>query len=178
MPKISRKQNEINKQRVIDEVLRNPSLDTESLSHHTGLSKQQIWKILHLLENEGFICGTTFVLDPNKLGKRRYMILADRNNNPSDEEFLRFIVNDGMKFILIEKKIHVIIEDSYYLGGLNKWITIIMADNIVDASKFCETWRASMWRYFSKIDMAEITFTLRRNVVIKPDEKELRELLL
>ena len=46
MPKTSRKQNGADEKRIVDELLKDPSLDAIQIAEKTGLSRRKVWRVL------------------------------------------------------------------------------------------------------------------------------------
>jgi DNA-binding Lrp family transcriptional regulator len=170
MPRASKEKSREDRGAVVDALLRDPSATAESLASATGLSQQQVYRILRALEEEGVIAGRPVQIDLAKLHKKRYIIMAKRGSGMPDgvtlssscysEEFVRAMKEQG---------IDIIPEDDYTCAGEYDMVTVIIADDFMEASKYMEFLRATSKGYFVKFSVMEVLFTTRRNLLPTAD---------
>ncbi|WP_049796314.1 helix-turn-helix domain-containing protein [Methanomassiliicoccus luminyensis] len=170
MPRVSKKQNRMDVDKVTKLLLSHPELEVEAIVQQTGLSNQQVYKILRDLENEGIIFGNTRLLDLSKINRKRFLILAKRSGvipNPNTVEMALY----GKEFMsrLAEEKIDIIPEDDFTCNGEWDMITVIVAENALQANKYVDFLRAVSQDQFSKFSMVEVLFTTKKNTVGTPD---------
>jgi DNA-binding Lrp family transcriptional regulator len=177
MPKISREQNDEDETRIVDELLKNPSLDAAQIAEKSGISKRKVWKVLSQLEENGTILARSVIIDPSKLGKRSYIVLCERSSKHADDRFLELILSEIFVDELRKQGIKATIQDGYYLSGPYDWAFVVVVDEQRDFTRLFELFKKWYEGYFSKIVVTEILFTRSRNGVINPHPEELKELL-
>lgn len=173
----TKEQMKADEQRVVIELIRDPTLDIGQIAEKTGMSKQKVWRIVRSLENEGGIMSRPASLNPKKLGKRSYLILFERSFKMVDERLLSEMTMPEMLKEIREEGIKAIVEDSYYLSGAYDWAIILTVEDNRDLIRFMELWRKHYGEYFSRVIQSEVMFITTRNSSLNPNLSELSDLL-
>ena len=173
MPKNSKEQNEKDRERVIDCLLRDPVCSVQGIAEKCNLSTQQVYRILRSLEEEGIIFGKPTMIDLKKLGKKRFIIYARRSGKPSDQVTLNTSLYSS-EFLeqLKSKKLDIIPEDDYTCSGAFDMVTVFLANNIMDANKYLDLLRHVSDGYFSSFALSEVMFTTKKNMVTTPERDD------
>ena len=176
MPKNSKEQNEKDRERVIDCLLRDPVCSVQGIAEKCNLSTQQVYRILRSLEEEGIIFGKPTMIDLKKLGKKRFIIYARRSGKPSDQVTLNTSLYSS-EFLeqLKSKKLDIIPEDDYTCSGAFDMVTVFLANNIMDANKYLDLLRHVSDGYFSSFALSEVMFTTKKNMVTTPERDDFVE---
>ncbi len=177
MPKISREQNGADEMQIIEELLKNPSLDATQIAEKTGISRRKVWKVLSQLEENGTILAHSAIIDPIKLGKKSYLVLCERSSKHADDHFLDLILSEIFAEEVRKQNIDATIQDGYYMTGPYDWAFMVVVDEQRDFLRLFELFKKWFEGYFSKIVVTEILFTRSRNGVINPHSEELRDIL-
>ncbi|WII07732.1 winged helix-turn-helix transcriptional regulator [Methanomassiliicoccales archaeon LGM-RCC1] len=176
MPKNSKSQNAIDRNRVMDRLLRDPGCTVQTLADDCNLSTQQVYRILRHLEEEGIVYGNPMMIDLSKVGKKRFIIFATRSGRPSDQSTLNGSLYSKV-FLeeMREKNLDIIPEDDYTCTGAFDMVTIFLANNATDANKYLDLLRHVSNDYFSTFRISEVLFTTRKNMIATPERKRFIE---
>ncbi len=176
MPKNSKSQNAIDRNRVMDRLLRDPGCTVQTLADDCNLSTQQVYRILRHLEEEGIVYGNPMMIDLSKVGKKRFIIFATRSGRPSDQNTLNGSLYSKV-FLeeMREKKLDIIPEDDYTCTGAFDMVTIFLANNVTDANKYLDLLRHVSNNYFSTFRISEVLFTTRKNMIATPERERFIE---
>ncbi len=170
MPKVSRMQNDLDRKTVIDLLLKDPFITADAIAARGELSIQQVYRILHILEEEGIIAGNPVSLDLTKLGLKRYIVMAKRGNEmPSEKSIRSAAYSDEFLSGMACQKINIIPEDDYTCTGEFDIVWVFLAENMVEATKYVDYLRMVSKGHFRSFSIQEVLFTTRRNMTTTPD---------
>ena len=125
MPKSSKLQVDIDKNKILDELLRNGKKSVIDIAESLGFSRQKVWRIIKNLEKNKTIWGYTTIIDAEKQGLKKYILLIKRTMNPIDDS-----IGNKLTSGEISKLVPIIgatIIDSKYLHGDFDWIIAFTA---------------------------------------------------
>jgi len=75
MPKTSKEQITNDEKKILRELQKNSKESIDKLAKKCGFSRQKVWRIIKRLENNKTIWGYHTVVDDEKMGLKRYLIL-------------------------------------------------------------------------------------------------------
>ena len=170
MPRVSKKQNEIDIKNVINALLRDPNASVDSIGTVCQLSQQQVYRVLRILEEDKIVFGNPMLIDLSKLGKKRFIIMAKRSYGSPNDNTLKS-ASYSAQFLegLAKDRIDIIPEDDYTCSGEFDMVTVIIADSILQANKYVEYLRNVSAGYFSSFSIVEVLFTTRKNMRMTPE---------
>ncbi len=161
-------------EKVIDELRQNARGSIDSIASKFKFSRQKVWRIIKRLEKTKKIWGYAAVIDEEKLGKKRFLILVRKAVEPLDDALPKIIdqtmFNRG-------REIGVSIEYSSYLHGIYDWMFIIAARDIKDAKRFCNTLTREYHRWISEVHLLEDIFPVRKCGILNPNIEELKDFI-
>ena len=96
MPKKSSKK-QIDKRKVIADLQKNARESMVVIAERCGLSRQRVWRIIERLEENKTIWGYNVIVDKDKLGVKKYLLLLKRTNAPISKGLFSFIDTEEMK---------------------------------------------------------------------------------
>lgn len=170
MPRVSREQNRIDVDKVIRLLIKDSSAEIDSIVQQTGLSSQQVYKILRHLEEKKIIFGNPRLIDLAKINKKRFVIFAKRSGLVADGNTINSALHgEEYSSRMAKENIDVIHEDDFTCSGEYDMITIIVVENTLQATKYVDFLRSISHNYFSKISIVEVLFTTRKNTIWAPD---------
>ena len=170
MPRASKKQNEIDQNNVMDVLLRDPLCTVDSIAEKCSLSTQQVYRILRDFEEKEIIYGKPMMINLEKVGKKRFIIMAKRSGTAPDTNSLDFSLHTVEMLKKIRgNKLDIIPEDDYTCSGAYDMVTVFLADSSLDALMYLDLLRSVSNNYFSRFDLSEVMYTTRKCMVPTPE---------
>jgi len=83
MPKKSMKQIEDDKNKVIQQLIKDSSQSPNEIAQKLGFSRQKVWRIIKNLEENHTIWGYHVVIDKEKLGLKSYIMFLKKTDLPA-----------------------------------------------------------------------------------------------
>jgi len=164
-----------NDRKILDVLIENARQSLIEISEKTGLSRQTVQKTISKLEREHVIWGYYPVVNLQKMGKKRFIMLIKTSSQLTKEKFLE-ILPMGRKEITEDIKIM-----SIYVGithGFFDGIVIFAADDIIMANKFMRLMKTKYKDLIENIELIEELMTIRSSSFINPEfKKEINEIL-
>lgn len=173
MPKSSKKQIDEDERKFLKELQRNSGDSIEKIAKKCGFSRQKVWRIKKRLENNNTIWGYNAVVDDDKLGLKRYLILLKRTNKPVSGKQLEIITTRKLKSDLM--KLGVNVECSFYLHGSFDWFLCVTADSIRDVKRFIEGFTRMFNDVISDIKIQEVIFQVEKNNFTNPNLDQIKD---
>ncbi|MBR4203375.1 MAG: winged helix-turn-helix domain-containing protein [Candidatus Methanomethylophilaceae archaeon] len=173
MPRVSRAENERNKEIVLKALFDNPDQSVADISLSTGLSETQVYKIYRDFREQGVVFGNPAILDLSKTGKKRYigtLKLVSGDVKP-DEKFGTTNMRD-MLLTLASFHLDIIHEDEYACDGSFDWVLVFLANNVRDATQFMNAICVASHDEYEVSSLSEVEFTIRRCSVFSPEMKD------
>jgi DNA-binding Lrp family transcriptional regulator len=175
MAKTSKKQIEIDETKVIDQLQKNCMENLDLFAKKCGFSRQKVWRIIKNLEHDHVVWGYTAIVNPESLKKKHYMLLMKRNTQKISQKIVDILLSRELEDAI--GKLGITIETSSYVHGEYDWIASFLAPDIVYAKKFSELVKSTYPDTFQKIDLVETLFDIKRQNILNPDTKKLKEYL-
>ena len=130
MAKSSREQIVKDERMVISELVKNGRIGFGEISKACGFSRQKIWRIVKRLEKNKTILGYHTVVDNEKLGLERFLIMVSTRGD-FDFEVLTDIIAEI-------KSLGVTVNGSSITHGTYDWVLDVTTDGGIKAIKKCE----------------------------------------
>ena len=175
MAKSSKKQIYEDELKVIAELQKNAKENIDTISKNCGYSRQKVWRIINRLEENKSIWGYAAVVNEEKQGLKRYMILIKRTTLPFDKKLADKIVTRQLENSA--SKIDIKIESSMFTHGTFDWVICFRAKDMMHAKKFSEIINKTYWGYIGEVHMIEVLFPIRIQGILNPEIQKLKEFL-
>ena len=173
MAKNSVKQIEKDEIKILDELTKNANKSINDIAETWGFSRQKVWRVINNLEKNHTIWGYVAVVNPEKLNKKRYIMLMKRSNKPISKEVINHITSREIADKV--KKVGVEFINSIYLNGKYDWMICFTANNIKDAKNIEELYFKLYPEIISEIEIHEEMFTVQSCGINNPEIKKLYE---
>ena len=172
MPKSSKIQIDADEKKFLKILQQNTADSIENIARRCGFSRQKVWRIKKRLEKNKTIWGYNAVLNNEKLGLKRYIMLIKKSVQPVENA-----VNKIIDLTMHKKgeEMRVDILCSSYIHGKYDWILIFSTDDIKNVEKFSETLIREYQQVISEIDIVEDIFPVKRCGIINPEVNKLKE---
>lgn len=157
--------------KIIQELKMNPKENIDKIANRCGLSRQRVLALIRKLEKDKTIWGYSAVLDNEKLGLKKYLILIKRTYKPLSKERLETIVNGKIKQKFIG--LGVDIDFILFLNGFFDFALCATSDNVWLIEKFCDALRAVFKDCISEFKVLDVIFPLLQSGIENPNLKEL-----
>lgn len=172
MPKSSKEQIIDDENKVITELKKNAKESIDGIGKHCKFSRQKVWRIIKRLENNETIWGYSTIVNDEKLGLKRYILLLKRTSKPAPKDKIELISKREIK--KGAKEIGVTVESSYFVHGSFDWTMIVTARDIKQVKQFVN----KLYKYFSEgfiedLQILEIIFPIEINGISNPNVKEI-----
>jgi len=164
MAKSSKKQIYEDELKVIAELQKNGKENIESISRKCGFSRQKIWRIIKVLEEDKTIWGYTAIVNDEKINMNRYVMLIKKSVAKIDNAV------EG-------EEIGVNIDYSLYLHGEYDWMLIFTAKDIKHAKRFSEIITSQYSDVIKDVKLMETLFSVQKAGIINPEVGKLKEFL-
>jgi DNA-binding Lrp family transcriptional regulator len=147
----------------------------DEIAKHCGFSRQKVWRYIKRLEENRFIWGYAAVVDGQKLGHQKFMLLLKRSlqaleNKTADDFALNRFENTNLE-------LGVTIQSSYYLHGEYDWAIIFTAPDITHAKNFSNLMLKKYPGIIANMYLNQILFTEREHYVLNPNPMKLGDFL-
>ena len=173
MSKSSRKQIDADEKKVLHELQRNSKESIDSVAKKCGFSRQKVWRIIKRLEKNKTIWGYCAVVDNEKLGQKRYVMLIKRSNRPLGDTVNKII---DLTMHVKGKDVGVDVISSSCLHGRYDWMFIFTASDIKNAKKFSELLSREYPHVISEVHLLEDIFPVKKSNVVNPNVEKLRDI--
>jgi DNA-binding Lrp family transcriptional regulator len=175
MAKSSKKQIYEDDLKVVAELQKSAKENIDVISKNCGFSRQKTWRIIKRLEEDKTIWGYNAVVNEEKQGLKRYMILIKRTTLPIDKKLVDKIITRQLENSA--SKIGIKIESSMFTHGTFDWVIYFKAKDMIHAKKFSEIINKTYWGYIGEVHMLEALFPIRRQGILNPEIQKLKEFL-
>lgn len=129
MAKMSRKQMEKDERRILLELQNDSSQSLDRLAKKTRFSRQKVWRIVKILNENKDIWGYTAIVDEEKLGMKTYLLLFKSGIADISELF------DTSGFNKLVDKEGIILRDVVWSQGLYDGYISFLARDIPHAKQ-------------------------------------------
>lgn len=172
MPKVSKRQKELDERKVVAELQNNANESIDKLAKRCGFSRQKVWRIIKKLESNKTIWGYHAVVDTEKLQVKSYILLIKRANKPV-QELLNLIVSRELE--KQAKDLGVSIESSSYLHGSFDWQITFISEDIKQAKRFVEAFNRVYQNFVQEIHLFEEIFPVKICGIPNPHLERLKD---
>ncbi len=175
MGKVSRTQIEQDEKKVLSELKKNSKENIVTIAKHCGFSRQRTWKLIKQIEEKGLIWGYTVIVDEEKQGLKKFILLLKRsmrriNNETADQIASYRVVKEYIK-------LGINVESSYYVIGEYDWVLIFTAPDLRTAKNFCDSLLQEYPDIISNLNLMQVLTIKRSHNILNPDKMVLRKLL-
>lgn len=172
MPKVSKRQKELDERKVVAELQNNANESIDKLAKRCGFSRQKVWRIIKKLESNKTIWGYHAVVDDEKLGVKNYILLLKKTNKPVSD-LLNLIISRELE--KQAKDLGVTIESSSYLHGSFDWMISFVTEDIKQAKRFVELFNRLYQNYVAEIFLFEEIFPVKTCGINNPHADRLKD---
>ena len=173
MPKNSKEQIKQDEIKILNQLLKNANKSINDIAKSLGFSRQKVWRIVKNLEDKHTIWGYATILDNQKLGKKRFILLLKRSNKPVTKDFINQIINRDMAKKV--KKMGINFVNSVLLNGHYDWLISFTADNLKDAKNLIELYYKTYEGLISEIHLVEHMFPVLYDGIQNPEIEKLKD---
>jgi DNA-binding Lrp family transcriptional regulator len=161
--------------KIFSELVKNSKENIETIAKHSGFSRQKTWRIIQRLEENHTIWGYTVIIDEQKQGLQKFVLLLKRSmkrlvNETTDQITSYRLVKEYMK-------LGINVESSYYIDGEYDWELIFTAPDLKTAKKFTDSLLKEYPGIISKINLMQVLMTERSHNIFNPEKMDLKEFL-
>jgi DNA-binding Lrp family transcriptional regulator len=175
MAKTSKKQIILDEKKVIEQLQKNSMENLDLFAKNCGFSRQKVWRIIKNLENNKSIWGYTAIVDTDYMKKKHYVLLMKRNAQKINSKIVDILLSRDLEEVVA--RLGITIETSSYIHGDYDWLATFLAPDIITAKKFSELVKTAYPETFQKIDLLETLFDIKRQNILNPNAKKLREII-
>jgi len=176
MPLSSRKQMEEDEKKLLMVIQKNSSGSIENIAKRCGFSRQKFWRIKKRLEKNKTIWGYNTVIDDQKIGLKRYLILIKRTNKPLSPIQLKIITS--RKIIKVTSKLGINIENSFFIHGTYDWFFSVTAKDLAQVKKVINVFTILLKDIISEVDIQEVIFPVEKNNYTNPNLDQIKEFFI
>ena len=160
----------IDEEKVIQELRTNAKQSIDIIAKNCGFSRQKVWRIMKRLEDNKTIWGYTAVLDDEKLGLSRYLILFKRNSLPLPQTHIDMIAERGLQKKMEQEGINT--DCSYFLHGDYDWALNVTGKSIADVKRFVDGFNKVFGPYLSDVKIVSVILPMEQSGIDNPNPKK------
>ena len=175
MSKSSRDQIDQDEKKILSELVKNAKENIDTIAKHCGFSRQKTWRFIKQLETKKLIWGYTAIFDEQKIGLTHFMLMIKRTSKQLEEKTINTIVSRKLEDLVEE--IGITIESSSYVHGEYDWVITFTAEDIKQAKKFSDSVAALHPDIIEKITIMQTLMFIRKQYILNPDKKKLKDFL-
>jgi len=172
MPKVSKRQKELDERKVVMELQNNANESIDKLAKRCSFSRQKVWRIIKKLENNKTIWGYHAVVDNERLQLKNYVLLLRKTNKPVSD-LLSLIVSGELE--KQARDIGVTIESSSYLHGSFDWMITFISEDIKQAKRFVEVFNRLYQNYVAELLLVEEIFPVKSCGISNPHVERFKD---
>lgn len=146
----------------------------DRIAKKCGFSRQKVWRIVKLLEENQTIWGYTTITDGKKKDLKHFTLLVKRSTLPFDESLQKEIIYEKLDNYLPPG---VIIENISSIHGYYDVIVTFYAPDLLTAKKVPVEIIQRLKRYIEEYLLCETLFPIRKNGFKNPHIKNLIDFL-
>jgi len=174
MAKRSFKQIEEDEKKILIHLQKNARESIDEIAKNCGFSRQKVWRIIKRLEDKKDIWGYRAVVDNDKLGVKRYVMLIKRSVEPIDDAISKIT-----KLLLHKKgeEVGVTVECSSYLHGRYDWIIVFTAKDMQRMKKFTHMLEKEYSSVISEVHVMEDIFPISKCGIVNPHKDTIKNFI-
>jgi len=147
----------------------------DTIAQECGFSRQKVWRYIKRLEEDHLIWGYTAVVDEQRLGHQKFMLLLKRSLAELEKKSADDLAVNRLEHAYAQ--VGVNIQSSYHLHGDYDWGIIFTAPDIIRAKNFCNYILKRYPGIIANMSLIQILFAEREHYVLNPNPMELRDFL-
>jgi DNA-binding Lrp family transcriptional regulator len=175
MPKRSKQQIAQDEIKILNELQKNANASIDAIARRCKFSRQKVWRSIKRLEAGHVIWGYTAIVDDAKQDRKHFVVLIKKTNRPLNEAVVNSAASPKLQELVSME--NVIIENSFYVHGINDWIIMFTAPDMKHAKRFCEILNTTYEGYIKELNLEETLFWVRRQHIFNPDAKKLKHIV-
>ena len=168
MPK-SKTELSYNDEKIINELMENARQTSIEISKKTGLSRQTVQKTINRLEKNNIIWGYSPVVDLQKIGKKRFVMLVKSTQILTKEQTKGGIAQ--IRKMTKDKDSGELAYSGYYNGRFD-WVIAFYAKDVIQAKKVLRDWKISFLEFIDEIYLLEELLTTREGKFGNPEYEQ------
>jgi len=176
MPKNSKEQIANDEKKILRELQKNSKENIDNIAKRCSFSRQKVWRVIKRLEKDKTIWGYRAVVDDEKMGLKRYLILIKRTHKPISQMQLNVITSRKVK--QASSKLGINIECSYYLHGSYDWFIMVTAKDLRFVKKVIEVFTILLKGFISEVKVEEVIFPVETNNFTNPNLDQIKEFFI
>ncbi len=176
MAKSSKEQIDNDEKIILHELQRNSKESIDELAKKCGFSRQKVWRIIKRLENNKTIWGYHAVVEPEKIGLKRFLILIKRTTKNFTKDQVDIITSRQVTQASL--KLGITIECSYFIHGSYDWFFMVTAKDVLSVKKIVETFNSVFKGFFSEVKVQEVIFAAETNNLTNPNIDQIKEFFI
>jgi DNA-binding Lrp family transcriptional regulator len=173
MAKSSKEQIDSDEKKILQELQKNSKDSIDKIAKKCGFSRQKVWRSIQRLEKNKTIWGYHAVVDDEKMGLKRYLILIKRTQKHFSKKQVDIITSREVK--QVSSKLGINIECSYFIHGSYDWFFMVTAKDIRLVKKTIEIFNTLLKGFFSEIKVEEVIFPAETNNFTNPNLDQIKE---
>lgn len=171
MSKINKEQDSITNKKILAELRKHSNISIETIAKHCGVARQKVYRILKQLEEKRMIWGYTAIIDEEKQGLQKFLLLLKRSNQPLKKEIADSIATGQLDRVFLD--LGITIESNYYLHGEYDWAVVFTAQDLRNVKKFSDVLIQHYPGVISKTILTQILFSQREHYIVNPNPMRL-----
>lgn len=161
-------------QRILNELLRDPTRSLEEIARACGSYRQKVWREKKKMEDSGAVWGYTAVVDEDAIDWKAFILLLRFKPLTQDQADLlirRHLTN-------APGELNIRLMDTYYLNGIYDLLVIFAAPDWITARKYYDSIRLEYERFLeSRPEIIDVAFSLIRWGKVHPTIERLKEFI-
>lgn len=161
-------------QRILNELLRDPTRSLEEIARACGSYRQKVWREKKKMEDNGAVWGYTAVVDEDAIDWKAFILLLKFKPLTQDQAELlirRHITN-------APGELDIRLMDTYYLNGIYDLLVIFAAPDWITARKYYDSIRIEYERFLeARPEIIDVAFSLIRWGKVHPSIERLKEFI-
>ncbi|MCU0799518.1 MAG: hypothetical protein MUC62_07590 [Candidatus Thermoplasmatota archaeon] len=161
-------------QRILNELLRDPTRSLEEIARACGSYRQKVWREKKKMEDSGAVWGYTAVVDEDAIDWKAFILLLKFKPLTQDQADLlirRHLTN-------APGELDIRLMDTYYLNGIYDLLVIFAAPDWITARKYYDSIRLEYERFLeARPEIIDVAFSLIRWGKVHPTIERLKEFI-
>lgn len=161
-------------QRILNELLRDPTRSLEEIARACGSYRQKVWREKKKMEDSGAVWGYTAVVDEDAIDWKAFILLLKFKPLTQDQAELlirRHVTN-------APGELDIRLMDTYYLNGIYDLLVIFAAPDWITARKYYDSIRIEYERFLeARPEIIDVAFSLIRWGKVHPSIERLKEFI-
>jgi DNA-binding Lrp family transcriptional regulator len=175
MVKNSKEKKQEDEMKILAELTKVSNESINTIAEHCGFSRQKVWRSIKKLEEKNIIWGYTSIFDEKKIGLTHFILMIKRTIRQPGEATVDKIISRKIEDII--KKLGITIESSFYVHGEYDWVITFTSMDIEHAKQIYDSLITLYPGVIEKITIMQTLLFIRKQYILNPDKKNLRDFL-